>query len=559
MLISIKRLMILALLLVSPIDLAQAQSTQRVTILYTTDIHDHLLPGPDGIGGFATVATFIDTIRSQRENVIVVDAGDATEKGDLAAFLRHGSLTYELMNQVKYDVATVGNHEENFGLARVVELDAFSGHKLTAVNLRDREGNLLFQPFRIFGDDGRRVGIIGAALPSVPGLGARGISTANNIEETAVLIRDYATILRTRHDVDLVIVVIHDGLNDIRKIAAYEPDVDVFIAGHSHTNIEVPVVVNKRGSVVVQSGNYANHVGVLDLEFKNNKWVINNAVVPMLQSKYAPHKGVMDAIAAVHAELDFDPLKIIGSTDEPLGFYRIARLASTAVREHYKVDIAFIHPSWIVRNILHAGRFTANDIFKTMSDRAEALVRLELTGAQIEHYMIELANKPSEGGSAGWGQTLGTGFRVISAGASAKDGRRSVTTDLQADRRYSVIMTRREWDWRFARMVREEKRELPAISTVEGGTFRPLLTYIRKLGPDTPLAREANRLAELFGRADPQELVADARTIEQQTITDVTGAPSTPPTRTRSIIPIYPIASPALVRDMTPSRLPISR
>jgi hypothetical protein len=189
--------------------------------------------------------------------------------------------------------------------------------------------------------------------------------------------------------------------------------------------------------------------------------------VPMDQSKYPPQAGVMNTIEAIHAELGYDPLVVVGKADKTLGSHSIARLAAEALREHHGVDIAFIHPGWIVRNILPTGPLTTNDVFKAMADRAEALVRLELTGAQINHYLNELANRPDDGSGGGWGQTLGAGFRVISV--SSQGGRKVVTTDLQADHRYSVIMTRREWIWRFARLFKEEGGDLPQITPVEGG------------------------------------------------------------------------------------------
>jgi 5'-nucleotidase len=509
---------IIAAVLLLPFGAAQAQPDRTITIAYTTDIHDHLLPGPGGVGGFASVATFIDGLRAQNRDLILVDSGDTAEKGDLAAYMRHGTLTYDLMRQAGYNMGTIGNHEENFGLDRILDFDAHSGHILAAANLRDRNGNLLLQPFRIVGKKGVRVGIIGASLTSLPGPGPRGISTANNLQETALLIRDYAALLRARHDVDLVVVVTHAGLGDVRKLAAVEPDVDVIFAGHSHRVIEKPVVVNRRGTVVVQAGSFANYVGVLQATAVDGHWKISNRVVSMDQTKYPPQPEVMNTIKAIHAELGYDPMVVVGKADKTLGSHSIARLAAAALRDHHGVDIAFIHPGWIVRNIIPAGPLTTNDVFKAMADRAEALVRLNVTGTQINYYLNELANKPDDGSGGGWGQTLGVGFRVVSVSVPSPGGRRVVTTDLQPDRSYSVIMTRREWVWRFSRLFKEEGRELPQITSVEGGTFKILADYVRKSNAERPLSEEAARLKTLYGQADPDEALLERRFIAEQTV-----------------------------------------
>lgn len=508
---------ILAVLLLSvPSAWAATQTapSPEITIAYTTDMHDHLLPGPAGVGGFASVATFLDGLRAQDKNLIVVDSGDATEKGDLAAFVRKGSLVYDLMREAGYSAATVGNHEENFGMQRVAEFAPHAGGVLVAANLRDNAGNLLLPPFRIVGAKGRRVGIIGAALTHVDGPGPRGQSTAKNIQETAIVLRDYAALLRNVHDVDLVVVATHAGLEDIRELAALEPDIDVVFAGHSHRTIETPVVVNKRGTIVVQGGALANTVGVLKATSRDGRWTFANDVVTMDQSKYPPKAEVMDAIKAVHAELGYDPMVVVGTADRTLGSHSIARLAAETLRQHYGVDIGLVHPGWIVRNIIPEGPLTTNDIFKAMSDRAEALVRLEMTGGELNHYLNELANKPEGGGGGGWGQTLGAGFRV--SAVSNQGGRKVVRTDLQGDRRYSVIMTHREWVWRYSRLLKDEGKPLPAITEVNGGTFKPLADYIRKTNAARPLSKEAARLAALYGRADLEEDRRERRFIESQ-------------------------------------------
>lgn len=498
-----------------------AETPRQITFAYTTDMHDHLLPGPGGVGGFASVATFLDTLRAQDKDLIVVDSGDATEKGDLAAFVRKGALIYDLMRDAGYSAATVGNHEENFGMKRVAEFAPHSGGILSAANLRDPEGNLLIQPFRIVGKPGHRVGIIGAALTHEDGPGPRGQSTAYDIDGTAQIIRDYASLLRNRHNVDMVVVITHAGLDDVRKLMAVEPDVDVVFAGHSHRVIEVPVSVNKRGTLVVQGGALANYIGVLKATYNDGRWAVANQVVPLEHAKFPPKAAVMDAIRAVHTELGYDPMIVVGTADKTLGSHSIARLAAEALRDHYRVDVAFIHPGWIVRNIIPEGPLTTNDIFKAMSDRAEALVRFELTGAQISHYFNELANKPEGGGGGGWGQSLAAGFKIT--GVTSQGARKLIKTDLAPERRYSVVMTHREWVWRFARMLNDESKPLPDIKTVEGGTFKPLADYIGKTNATRPLSKEAARLASLYGRAEPDEARREQRFIASQLIAEAEG------------------------------------
>jgi hypothetical protein len=107
---------------------------------------------------------------------------------------------------------------------------------------------------------------------------------------------------------------------------------------------------------------------------------------------------------------------------------------------------------------------------------------------------------------------------VVSVSAASHGGQKVVTTDLQLDRRYSVIMTKREWVWRLSRLFQEEGNELPQITPVDGGTFKILADYVRSSNAQRPLSEEAARLKTLYGQPDPNEAQEERRFIEEQTV-----------------------------------------
>ncbi len=503
----------IALLVVFPAWSEEGSGERAFTILYTADIHDHLLPGKEGLGGLGSVASYVDAVRSETETVFLVDAGDAAEKGDFVAYRHKGALTYRLMRSMGYDVLAVGNHEQNLGLNRVRELNEVGGGVFTSVNLLDDAGNLMFAPFRILGSEGQRVAFIGASLP--------GRFTVQDIGETSELIREYASIVRTQHDADVVVVVIHAGLDDIKAIAALNPEVDAFIGGHTHRNIEIPAVVNEPGAIAVQTAHYANFVGRLDFEYQGGEWTAENTLVTMRHADFPPDPELLAVLRTETAQLEFDPAEVITRTDQPVGFHAMARIAAAAVRIHYDADIAFIHPTFTARSIVYPGEVTANDIFKTLADRGEDLLEFRLTGADIEAYMNGLANRDSASfGFAGWGQSMASGFKAqFSASAGNLKGY-AVTTDLEPAREYRVIMTLREWDHRFARLMKQEGRAFPVPARVEGGTFAPMLARIRAMSPGQSLLQEAGRLQALYGSMDPAEAETEAQIIDRHLLAD---------------------------------------
>src|SRR5678816_2215533 len=98
----------------------------QITILGTTDLHGNINPidyytnQPDN-RGIAKVATLIKRIRKEQPNVLLIDSGDTIQGSPLESF--HGRKNNQprdpmmlVMNSLKYDAMTVGNHEYNFGL-----------------------------------------------------------------------------------------------------------------------------------------------------------------------------------------------------------------------------------------------------------------------------------------------------------------------------------------------------------------------------------------------------------------------------------------------------------
>ncbi|HEY5553189.1 MAG TPA: metallophosphoesterase, partial [Opitutaceae bacterium] len=79
-----------------------AAETASLLILHTNDIHDHVRAGDGGLGGLPYVAGYIRQVRSERDDVLVLDAGDVAEKGDLVAHRTHSKMTYELLRRIGY-------------------------------------------------------------------------------------------------------------------------------------------------------------------------------------------------------------------------------------------------------------------------------------------------------------------------------------------------------------------------------------------------------------------------------------------------------------------------
>jgi 2',3'-cyclic-nucleotide 2'-phosphodiesterase (5'-nucleotidase family) len=94
----------------------------EITLLYTNDIHDHIRPGYLGVGGMPYLSGFVQEVRKEKPNVLLVDSGDLLEKGDMVADYTNGEIMYQAIEKIGYQVMTLGNHDFDQDLGHLCEL-----------------------------------------------------------------------------------------------------------------------------------------------------------------------------------------------------------------------------------------------------------------------------------------------------------------------------------------------------------------------------------------------------------------------------------------------------
>ena len=100
-------------------------SITKLTILHSNDMHGDFLPKKTGeleTGGLVRLSGYINKVREEKENVLYVVAGDMF-RGSIIDQEYEGLSTIDLMNNLRPDVATIGNHEVDYGLAHLLFLE----------------------------------------------------------------------------------------------------------------------------------------------------------------------------------------------------------------------------------------------------------------------------------------------------------------------------------------------------------------------------------------------------------------------------------------------------
>lgn len=250
----------------------------ELTILHTNDIHGHILPwhGWQGemngqtIGGFDRLAAVVAQVRSKRANVLLLDAGDTISDTMIAAESK-GSVVTDLMNVLRYDAMTIGNHEPDFGPEVLRERIAGSRFAVIASNVQDRaRGALLTNSYIVKDYAGVRVGILGISYPKTPLTTARKNVEGLEFGEAAEAAAMYIPAMK-KESAGIVVVLSHLGLNAEKHLAETVPEIDVIVGGHSHNRMREPIRVGR--TLIVQAGAHLSDVGRLDLTIDGGKIV----------------------------------------------------------------------------------------------------------------------------------------------------------------------------------------------------------------------------------------------------------------------------------------------
>ena len=94
---------------------AEYVDAERLVILHTNDTHSQIDPNEKNLGGVLRRKVLIDSVRAAEPNVMLVDAGDAVQ-GTLYFSLFGGEVEQKVMNELKYDIQILGNHEFDNGM-----------------------------------------------------------------------------------------------------------------------------------------------------------------------------------------------------------------------------------------------------------------------------------------------------------------------------------------------------------------------------------------------------------------------------------------------------------
>ncbi|MFB6645853.1 bifunctional 2',3'-cyclic-nucleotide 2'-phosphodiesterase/3'-nucleotidase [Bacillus toyonensis] len=347
------------------------ESTVNLRILETSDIHvnlmnyDYYQTKTDNKVGLVQTATLVNKAREEAKNSVLFDDGDALQGTPLGDYVANKindpknpvdpSYThplYRVMNLMKYDVISLGNHEFNYGLDYLNKV--ISKTKFPVINSNvykdDKDNNEendqnYFKPYHIFekeveDESGQKqkvkIGVMGFVPPQVMNwdkANLEGKVKAKDIVETA---KKMVPKMKAE-GADVIVALAHSGVDKsgynvgMENASYYLTEVtgvDAVLMGHSHT--EVKDVFN--GVPVVMPGVFGSNLGIIDMQLKkvNGKWEVQKEqskpqLRPIADSKGNPlvqsDQNLVNEIKDDHqATIDYVNTAV-GKTTAPINSY----------------------------------------------------------------------------------------------------------------------------------------------------------------------------------------------------------------------------------------------
>ena len=386
--------------------------TQDVVVLFTSDVHC----GVDQGFGYAGLAAVRDNL-AKTNHVLLVDNGDSIQ-GEPIGTMTTGESNIELMNAVGYDIATIGNHEFDYGMDRFLELTKKANFPYISANFMHND-ELVFAPYVIKEFDGVKIAFVGITTPKTTTSSTPKYFQDETGKFVYTFCQDetgeklYAAVQKAVDDARAegaayVVAMAHLGIEGesapwmSTDVIANTTGINAVLDGHSHSILEQEKVKNKDGEEVLLAacGTKLQAIGYLRISAKDGsmatglyKWDTSNAVslpdligldnevatkVNEAMDTLNEKLGEVVAKSAVDLVIS-DPetdVRIVRTAETNLG-----DLCADAYRDQSGADIAFVNGGGI-RVKIAAGDITLNDILK-VHPFGNALCVVEATGQQI--------------------------------------------------------------------------------------------------------------------------------------------------------------------------------
>lgn len=410
---------LMTLLGLGSLSAVHASQDGEVTLklIETSDVHGCYFPydfirNKPMKGSLARVSSYVKEQREKYENVILMDNGDILQGQPVAYYYNYMDTISEhvcaaMLNYMKYDVGTMGNHDVETGHAVYDRWVRQCNFPVLGANIVDNKTEKPYlPPYQVIEKEGVKIAILGMITPAIPSWLPEQLWSGLHFEDMEDCARKWVKIIREKENPDVLVGLFHAGPegnkldnvveNGSGNVAKSVPGFDVVFMGHDHTR-RYEKVVNVEGDSVllIDPANMSKVVSEVTFTIKkqDGKVVskqVEGKVVNM--DGYAPDADFMNIFSgAYETTMDFVSRNIgriehtISSKEAFFGPSAFVDLIHQLQLDIAGADISFCAPLSAYAEI-KKGDICVSDMFN-LYKYENLLYTMKLTGKEIKDFL----------------------------------------------------------------------------------------------------------------------------------------------------------------------------
>ena len=397
-----------------------AKKTETITlrILATTDVHGAFFPynfieRKPMQGSLARVSTYVNEQRKDfSDKLILLENGDILQGQPTCYYTNYikpelPNVAAQVVNYLKYDAATFGNHDVETGHAVYDKWIKEMNCPTLGANIIDKAtGQPYVKPYTVIERDGVRVAVLGMLTPAIPNWLNEELWKGLSFEEMVSSCRKWVKVIREKEHADVIVGLFHSGWDGgistshydedaTKKVAEQVDGFDVIFFGHDHRE---RAVTTNNGTVCLDASCNALRVAqatikVTQQKGKTIKVEKNGEIIDVcpleIDKDYMNHfQPQIDSVSAFVGRQIGTFRNTVRSRDAFFGSAGFTDYIHRLQLQHTGADISFNAPLTFDSEI-KAGPIYVSDMFKIYRYENQ-IYTLRMTGAEVRK-MLEMS------------------------------------------------------------------------------------------------------------------------------------------------------------------------
>jgi 5'-nucleotidase len=336
-------------------DPGSPRANAPLTILQLNDVYSTV--PIDEVGGLARVATVKRRLAAAGRSPLMVMAGDFLSSS-VASTVFKGEQMIAALNAAGLDLATLGNHEFDFGVDLLLQRMAQANWQWVVSNVVDRRTNRPIggaAPWLVKTFGNLKVGFIGLCL-TTEGVRSDTLERVRLIDPLQAAATQLANL--KKEQVDVIVALTHLTFAEDRALAERFPEIDVIVGGHEH----FPIAAIENRTFISKAGSEARFVARIDLQRRAKGPVERFYELIPITSAIEDEPRTAEVVNAYEAKLGIELKAVVGTARVPLdgatmrmraSETNLGNLVADAMRAESKSDVAIVNSGGIRGDRVH--------------------------------------------------------------------------------------------------------------------------------------------------------------------------------------------------------------